>query len=165
VSREIAARDPAVITVGKLQAGTTFNVIPAEAELAGTVRCFDREIRAGMPARIERIAHGVAAAMRVEVDFQYHFNYPPTVNDPAVNDVVRSVGRATVGTGNVLDPHEIVMWAEDMAFMQEQRPGAYFIVGARGDERTGFPHHSAQFDIDERALDVGYRMLVGIGLS
>jgi amidohydrolase len=164
VSREVAARDPAVITVGKLQAGTTFNVIPDEAHLEGTVRCFDPEIRASMPARIERIARGVAAALRVEVDFRYNFNYPPTVNDRAVNDLVRAVGREVIGAENVVDPHEIVMWAEDMAFMQAQRPGSYFIVGARGDERTGFPHHSPHFDIDERALDAGYRMLVGIGL-
>ena len=57
------------------------------------------------------------------------------------------------------------MWAEDMSFMQELRPGAYFIVGARGGEATGFPHHNARFDIDERALDVGLAMMVALGLS
>ena len=56
------------------------------------------------------------------------------------------------------------MWAEDMSFMQEQRPGAYFVVGARGDESTGFAHHNARFAIDERALEVGYRMMVALGL-
>lgn len=165
VSREIAARDPAVVTVGKLQAGTTFNVIPDEAQLEGTVRCFDRDIRASMPGRIERIALGVAEAMRAEIVFRYNFNYPPTVNDRSANDVVRAVAREAVGAENVVDPHEIVMWAEDMAFMQEQRPGAYFLVGARGGDETSYPHHSARFDIDERALDVGYRMMVGIGLA
>jgi metal-dependent amidase/aminoacylase/carboxypeptidase family protein len=52
-----------------------------------------------------------------------------------------------------------------MSFMQEQRPGAYFIVGSRGGETTGFPHHNARFDIDERALRVGYEMMVRLGLS
>lgn len=165
VSREIAARDPAVVTVGKFEAGTTFNVIPDEAHLEGTVRCFDRDIRAGMPERIERIALGVADAMRAEITFRYNFNYPPTVNDRAVNDIVREVAQEAVGTENVVDPHEIVMWAEDMAFMQEERPGAYFLVGARGGDETAYPHHSPHFDIDERALDAGYRMMVGIGLG
>ncbi len=165
VSREVAARDPVVVTIGKFRSGTTFNVIPDEAELAGTIRCFDRDVRAGMPERIGRIVNGLSEAMRVETRFEYHFNYPPTVNDPAVNDVVRAVGREIVGAANVVDGHQIVMWAEDMAFMQEERPGAYFIVGARGDERTAHPHHSAHFDIDEGALDVGYRMMVGIGLA
>jgi metal-dependent amidase/aminoacylase/carboxypeptidase family protein len=48
--------------------------------------------------------------------------------------------------------------------MQEQRPGAYFVVGARGGESTSFPHHNARFDIDERALEVGYKMMVALGL-
>jgi metal-dependent amidase/aminoacylase/carboxypeptidase family protein len=52
-----------------------------------------------------------------------------------------------------------------MAFMQELRPGAYFIVGARGGEASAFPHHNARFDIDERALDVGYQMMLALGLT
>jgi amidohydrolase len=163
VSREIAPKDPAVFTVGKFQAGTTFNVIPDEATLMGTVRCFDAEVRASMPERMERIVKGLGAAMRVDYDLHYHWSYPPTVNDRAMNDVVREVGRATLGAENVVE-HDIVMWAEDMSFMQEQRPGAYFVVGARGGESTAFPHHNARFDIDERALEVGYRMMVALGL-
>jgi metal-dependent amidase/aminoacylase/carboxypeptidase family protein len=58
-----------------------------------------------------------------------------------------------------------VMWAEDMSFMQNERPGAYFIVGSRGGLETSFPHHNARFDVDERALDIGYRMMVALGLS
>ena len=65
---------------------------------------------------------------------------------------------------NVVE-HDIVMWAEDMSFMQEQRPGAYFIVGSRGSQATSFPHHNARFDIDERALEVGYRMMLARGIT
>jgi amidohydrolase len=165
VSREIAPKDPAVFTVGKLHAGTTFNVIPDRAELMGTVRAFDADVRKSMPERMERILRGLAEAMRITYDLHYHWSYPPTVNDPAMNDVVRKVAREVVGPNNVVDPHDIVMWAEDMSFMQEQRPGAYFIVGARGGPASSFPHHNAHFDLDERALDVGYGMMVGLGLS
>ena len=165
VSREVAARDPVVVTIGKFQSGTTFNVIPHEAELAGTIRCFDRDVRASIPERLRRIAEGLASAMRVEVTLDYNHNYPPTVNDPGVNAVVRAVGRELLGAENVVDPHDIVMWAEDMAFMQEERPGSYFIVGARGGESSAFPHHNAHFEIDEGALDTGYRMMVALGLS
>jgi amidohydrolase len=163
VSREIAAKDPAVFTVGKFEAGTTFNVIPDEAKLMGTVRCFDAEVRASMPERMERIVKGLGEAMRIDYDLDYHWSYPPTVNDRETNDVVREVGRAVLGPENVVE-HDIVMWAEDMSFMQEQRPGAYFIVGARGGDATAFPHHNARFDIDERALAVGYEMMVALGL-
>ncbi len=164
VSREIAPKDAAVFTVGKFEAGTTFNVIPDEAKLLGTVRCFVPEIRASMPLRLERIVKGLGEALRVAYDLDYHWSYPPTINDRETNDVVRATGRQVLGPDNVVE-HDIVMWAEDMSFMQEQRPGAYFIVGARGGEATSFPHHNARFDIDERALEVGYRMMVALGLG
>ena len=161
VSREIPPKDAVVVTVGHVVAGTTYNVIPDEAMLRGTVRTFNPEIRASMPQRIERIAKGIGESLRVDASLDYVFNYPPTVNDKAMNDVVRAAGRKVVGAENVVE-HDIVSWAEDMSFMQEQRPGAYFIVGARGDERTSHPHHSARFDIDERALDIGFRMMVAL---
>ena len=162
ISREIAPKDPAVVTVGAFSSGTTFNVIPDHAHLKGTVRAFDEAVRRSMPERMERIIKGVAAALRVEYEFDYHWSYPPTVNDPAINEVVRAAGRAELGAEAVVE-HDIVMWAEDMSFMQNERPGAYFIVGSRGDEATGVPHHNARFDLDERALDVGYRMMVALG--
>jgi amidohydrolase len=162
ISREIAPKNPAVITVGSFVSGTTFNVIPDAAHLKGTVRAFDAEVRRSLPERMERVIKGVAAALRVEYEFDYHWSYPPTVNDKWVNDVVRAVAVRELGAQALVE-HDIVMWAEDMSFMQEERPGAYFIVGSRGAEATGVPHHNARFDIDERALDIGYRMMVALG--
>ncbi len=163
VSREVAPKDPAVFTVGQFTSGTTFNVIPDEAHLKGTVRSFDPEIRKSMPVRMERIIKGLAEAMRVEYDLHYHWSYPPTVNEKGMNDLVREVGRATLGPVNVIE-HDIVMWAEDMSFMMEQRPGSYFIVGSRGGPTTGIPHHNAKFDLDERSLQTGYTMMVALGM-
>jgi amidohydrolase len=164
ISREIAPKDPAVITVGSFTSGTTFNVIPDRAHLQGTVRAFDESVRRSLPERMERVIKGVAAALRVDYEFDYHWSYPPTVNDKAVNDVVRATGTAELGAASVVE-HDIVMWAEDMSFMQNERPGAYFIVGSRGDDATGVPHHNARFDIDERALAIGYRMMVALGYA
>lgn len=164
-SREIAANQPVVVTVGALHSGTTFNVIPELATLQGSVRAFDETIRAELPVRIERLLAGVCEAMRLTYRFDYHWIYPPTVNDPATNDVVRAVAREVVGEQNLVDPHEIVMWSEDMSFMQELRPGAYFLVGARGPRKGIEPQHSARFDIDERALEVGFRMMMGLALQ
>jgi len=161
--REVAPRQPVVVTVGALHAGTTFNVIPERAALQGTVRAFDEEVRNELPERIERLTAGLCSAMRLEYSFAYNWVYPVTVNDAGVNTIVREVARGVAGAENVVDPHEIVMWSEDMSFMQQQRPGAYFLIGARGDGARE-PHHSAHFDIDERALQVGYDMMVALGL-
>jgi amidohydrolase len=164
-SREVAPQQPVVVTVGSLQAGTTFNVIPERANLQGTVRAFDEGVRVTIPKRMERLISGLCEAMRLEYRFDYRVVYPPTVNDPRTNDVVRAVAANVVGSANVVDPHEIVMWSEDMAFMQQERPGAYFLIGARGPVKGAEPQHSARFDIDEAALEVGFAMLVGLGCN
>lgn len=163
-SREIAPKDPVVVTVGALHAGTTFNVIPDRAELLGTVRALDAEVRRSIPGRMERVVEGLSDAMRIDYEFEYSWGYPPTVNDSAANDVVRAVASEVVGAENVVDPHDIVMWGEDMSFMQELRPGAYFLVGVRGPEKGLEPQHSARYDMDERALEAGFKMMVGLGL-
>jgi amidohydrolase len=163
-SREIAPKDPVVVTVGAVHAGTTFNVIPDRAELMGTVRAFDDEVRQSMPQRMERMLEGVCDAMRLNYEFEYLWGYPPTVNDPAMNDIVRYVARNTLGPESLVDGHDLMLWAEDMSYMQEQRPGAYFIVGVRGEGRGHEPQHSARYDMDERALEAGFRMMVGLGL-
>jgi amidohydrolase len=163
-SREVAPQQPVVVTVGSLQAGTAFNVIPERAYLHGTVRAFDDAVRKSLPERLERIVRGVCEAMRLTYRFHYHWVYPPTVNDAGANAVVREVSRGLLSADKVVDPHETVMWSEDMAFMQERRPGAYFLIGARGAKIGGAPQHSAHFDIDERALEVGYAMMLGLGL-
>jgi len=164
VSREIAPKDAVVLTVGKIEAGTTFNVIPDEARLLGTVRAFDSGVRMSLPQRMERMLEGLCDALRVDYEFEYVWGYPPTVNDPAMNDIVRAVGRAALGDENVIDRHDIVMWSEDMSYMQIERPGAYFIVGVRGEEKGLLPQHSARYDIDERALEVGFTMMTQIAL-
>jgi amidohydrolase len=163
VSRETAPKDPAVFSVCSFHAGTTFNVLPNDVEMRGTVRCYDAGVRSAMPQKMERIIAGLSDAMRLTYDLNYKFTYPATVNDKAMNDIVREVGREVLGAENVIE-HDIVTWGEDMAFMMEQRPGSYFIVGSRGGEASAFPHHSPNFDIDERCLDVGYAMMVALGL-
>jgi amidohydrolase len=164
VSREVAPKDPVVVTVGKLVSGTTFNVIPDEALLAGTTRAFDDDVRKTLPQSMERIVEGLCDALRVDYAMEYMWGYPATVNDPEMNDVVRAAARHVAGAAGVVDPHEILLWAEDMSYMQRERPGAYFVTGARGPERGVLPQHSARFDIDERALEVGYKMWMAIGL-
>jgi amidohydrolase len=132
--------------------------------MMGTTRAFDDSVRRSIPERMERMVAGLAQAMRLQYEFEYIWGYPPTVNDLAMNDIVRDVAAQTIGTENVVYPHDLVMWAEDMSYMMEQRPGSYFIVGVRGPELGHEPQHSPRYDIDERALEVGFRMMTGLAL-
>jgi amidohydrolase len=161
VSREIAPQDPVVVTVGAVHAGSTFNVIPDSATLRGTVRSFNTDVRRTMPERIERIVDGLCDALRVEHRFTYTYNYPMTVNDPAMADIIRTAGAVAVGAPNVIE-HDVIMMAEDMSFMHEQRPGGYALVGTRSSAATAFPNHNARFEIDEDALVVGHDLMVAL---
>ncbi len=164
VSREVAPKDPVVVTIGTVQSGTSFNIIPETATLRGTVRCFDSEIRQTMPERIDRIVDGICDALRVEHRFTYTYNYPVTVNDAGAADIIRAAGAAAVGAHNVVE-HDVIMMAEDMSFMHEQRPGGYALVGTRSGDSTAFPNHSPHFDIDENALVVGHDLMVALALA
>jgi metal-dependent amidase/aminoacylase/carboxypeptidase family protein len=136
-------------------------VIPDLAVLRGTVRCFDTEIRRTMPERIERIVDGICDALRVEHRFTYTYNYPMTVNDPAMADAIRAAGAVAAGSAGVVE-HAVIMMAEDMSFMHEQRPGGYALVGTCGGATTAYPNHNARFDIDEDALVVGHDLMVAL---
>ncbi len=159
VSREIPPLAPVVVTVGRFHAGTAFNVIPSSAELSGTVRTVDAQLRQSMPARLERIVRGVSAAMRAECDFSYDFGYPVTVNDAVMAEFVRGVAAGIVGEGNV-GAAGMSMGAEDMAYFLEAAPGCYIRLGSGNPEKgLVHPHHSALFDFDEAALPIGVELL------
>src|SRR5919202_2698202 len=81
VSREVNPVEPAVLTVGEIEAGYAFNIIPETARLGGTVRTLDSGLRKRMPERMEELAHGVARGMRGDAELDYRFSYPVTQND------------------------------------------------------------------------------------
>ena len=160
VAREVKPNEPAVITVGKIQAGTAPNVIPNEAVLEGTLRTLDRELRERLVRRVEEVAVGVARAMRADCRVEFELGYPPVVNDPAMAELAVGVARELVGDERVL-AGEPAMPGDDMAYFLERVPGCYFNVGSRNEARglTG-AHHQPRYDIDEEALPVGVEMLV-----
>jgi amidohydrolase len=165
VSREISPLAPVVVTVGKFQAGTAFNVIPSQAEISGTVRTVDAQIRQGMPARLERIIRGIATAMRAECKFTYDFGYPVTVNDTSKAMLARHIAAGIVGETNVR-PAGMTMGAEDMSYFLQAVPGCYLRLGS-GNPDKGFihSHHSAFFDFDEAALPIGIELLTRLTLA
>jgi amidohydrolase len=159
VSRELDPIESGVVTVGAFLAGEAFNVIPDTAELRGTVRTFTPENRQLLATRVQELVKGIGAAMRAEVSVDYHFGYPPTVNEPAMTDLVRGVAEEIVGADKVVEgpPH---MGAEDFSYFLEQRPGCFFFVGSQNDERgLVWGHHHPRFDIDEQALAVGMEVM------
>jgi len=161
ISRETSPFAPAVITIGKIQAGTAFNIIPETAEMHGTMRAFAKDHRAKLLRRISELASGIASAMGGACEVQLIDGCPPCVNDVGMTELVRKAAVATVGEGEV-DSGEEVMTAgsDDMACFLEAVPGCYFVVGANNPEKGAkYPHHHPRFNIDEDSMPIAVEVL------
>ena len=155
VSRSTDPLKSAVVTIGRMQAGTTFNVIPDRASLLGTVRALDYRVREETRSGMERILRGITESAGARFEILYTPHYPPTVNDPARAGWLRGVAAGVVGEANVI-AQEASMGGEDMSYFLQRAPGCYFCLGtANPDRGIVHPHHSPLFDIDEDALPIG----------
>src|SRR5712691_3693003 len=161
ISRETSPFSPAVITIGQIQAGTAFNIIPETAVMHGTMRAFAKEHRAKLLRRITEVASGVASAMGGSCDVELIDGCPPCVNNAGMTELVQNAAIAAVGEKDV-DTSEEVMSAgsDDMACFLDAVPGCYFIVGANNPTKgADYPHHHPRFNIDEDALPVAVEVL------
>jgi amidohydrolase len=163
VAREVKPTDSAVITIGKIQAGTAPNVIPEVCYLEGTVRTFDKELRQRLARRVEEVAAGVAKAMRGECKCDYTFGYPPVINETAMTELILDVAKGVVGSERIVE-REAAMGGEDFAYFLEERPGCFFNIGTRNEEKgLIWGHHHPRYDIDDAAsLPVGVDMFVAL---
>jgi amidohydrolase len=159
VSRMVNPLHSAVITIGTINGGFRHNVIAPEVRLSGTVRTYDKALRAELPKRIERMVSGICEAMGATADVDYQAVYPPTINDAGMTDLVKGSAAKVVGDENVqwIEPS---MGGEDMAYFLDAVPGCYFFLGSANSELgLDHPHHSPFFDFDERALPIGVQVL------
>jgi hippurate hydrolase len=162
VSREVDPVEPAVLTVGEIGAGTAFNVIPDKAHLGGTVRTLNAELRQKMPHRMEELARGVAKGMRGDVDLDYTFSYPVTVNDEAAANLALDVAEDLFGGESVLELPSPSMGAEDFSYFLERLPGAFIWLGI-GEDASGL--HTPTFAFDEEILPRGSALLAALALQ
>jgi amidohydrolase len=165
VSRETSPFSPAVVTVGRVEGGRAFNVIADEVRLRGTVRAIDPDERERLLRRVAEVAAAIAAASGASAEFERAAGCPPVISDAESVDVVRRAAIATVGEESVVTPQPITVGDDVACLINEAGRGCYFLVGA-GDvaKRAVPPHHSADFDIDERSLPIGVGTLVRAAL-
>ncbi|MDJ0363839.1 amidohydrolase [Hymenobacter sp. H14-R3] len=162
VSRQVdLTQDAAVVTVGTVQAGVRYNVIPPDATLSGTIRAFSPETQQRIWAAIRRTAAGIAAANGATAEVGIEPYVPVTFNDPALTAQMLPTLQRAAGTDNV---HEIkaVTGAEDFACYQEKIPGLFFFLGGMApgaDPATVADHHTAGFRVEESAFPLGVKTL------
>lgn len=154
VSRTLDPVDSAVLTIGKIEAGTVENIIPNEAVIYGTLRTLRDETQATLVAGIERIATHIAAAHQCQALYIHKPGYPNTTNSEKEACFMARVMQEVVGTDNTHPQIDPAMTSEDFGFMLQQLPGAYGWIGngKNGQKGTSLHHPGYDFNDDNIAL-------------
>jgi hippurate hydrolase len=154
VSRNTHPLESAVVSVTQIHGGDTWNVIPDDAVLRGTVRTFKTELQDAIEAGIRRVAAGIASAMGTSVEVRYERRYPPTVNSEKETEIAAVIAADVVGDANVNRSLLPTMGSEDFAFMLQAKPGCYVFIGnGTGDKAVGL--HNPHYDFNDEILPIG----------
>jgi hippurate hydrolase len=166
VTRNKKPTDAAVISVTMIHAGEATNVVPDSCEIQGTVRTFTFEVLDLIESRMQAIAEHTAAAFGASVNFEFHRNYPPTINHTAEVEFLRAVMRDVVGPANAL-AFEPTMGAEDFSYFLQARPGAYFVIGNGDGDHRSAGHglgpcnlHNPNYDFNDELIPLGATLWV-----
>jgi len=161
ISRNKKPVDAGVISVTMIHAGDATNVVPNSCELQGTVRTFSIGVLDLIEERMRQVAHHVSAAHGATVDFEFHRNYPPTINHEGPSAFVRQVLTDLVGA-DAVHPQEPTMGAEDFSYMLLEKPGCYFFMAnGSGDHRMpGHGEgpctlHNPSYDFNDDLIPLG----------
>jgi hippurate hydrolase len=153
-SRETDPLDQIVVSVTQFHAGDTWNVIPEQATLRGTVRTFQETTRARAEKSLDRIATSVAAALGAQAKVRYERRYPATVNTPRETEWAAAAAVDVVGQEHVARDAPPCMGSEDFAYMLQVRPGCYIWAG-NGSAENGRLLHSPHYDFNDDLIPVG----------
>lgn len=152
VSRSVSPLNSAVVSVTSIHAGETFNVIPPTVDMSGTIRTFEPGVRREVINRFNEIVAMVGNAFGCQSEIDLQPLTPAVINDQAITGGVREEANRLF-PGDQIDGYFRTMVSEDMAFMMQDIPGCYFLVGsANSAAGLDAPHHHPKFDIDEEAL-------------
>ena len=155
ISRETSSLDSAVVTIGKMEVGTRFNVIAENAVLDGTVRCFDLETRTRIEAAIRRYAEHTAAMHGATAEVDYIYGTLPVINEERSALLAQSVIKQAFGE-EVLMFEKPTPGGEDFSFYIENIPGCFALLGSGNAEKdTQWAHHHGCFNVDEDAMATG----------
>jgi hippurate hydrolase len=168
VTRRVSVFDPAVVTIARIAAGTTDNVIPETAEMLGTMRALSEQTRSHVMAELRRLVPGIAAAYGATAELEITEGYPVTVNDDGAADLVHRSTTGLLGAERAVLERDPVMGAEDWSYVLRRVPGAMAFLGACPpglDPETAPANHSNRVVFDEDAMAVGVATHVAVALA
>ena len=153
-SRNVNPLDQVVLSITQFHGGDTWNVIPTEVMLRGTVRTFCDSVQGLVEANMQRIATGVASSLGCSAELDYQRRYPATINTPTETEWAAAAAEVIVGEGNVDRNATPCMGSEDFAFMLQKRPGCYIWSG-NGPAEGGRVLHNPRYDFNDDLLPIG----------
>ncbi|MEY2470247.1 MAG: hypothetical protein QOF21_2945 [Actinomycetota bacterium] len=167
VTRRVDAFDPAVVTVAKIRAGTTLNVVPEDALLLGTIRTVSAKTRAAVVDGIAALAKNIATSHGCVAEVEMTEGYPVTVNDDTMAGYIRDVASGVVGSELVRWLPAPVMGAEDFSYVLNEVPGAMAFLGTMPPDRPEFvaPNHSNRMVLNEDAMASGVAVYAAAALK
>jgi amidohydrolase len=168
ISRNVSPLDSAVITFGKIEGGSRYNIVADRVDLDGTVRTFNPDTRKLVAEKISQIAKGVSSSMGGDCIVDYKWGYPPTMNDPSVTQIAKETILETLGENGLYEISMPNPGGEDFAFFSEKVPAAFAWLGCRpkGIPPENFPKlHNNKFLPDEEALPIGVTYLCQVALA
>ena len=154
VGRMLNPFEAAVMSITQVHAGDTWNVLPRDAMLRGTVRSFKPAVQDALETAIRHTAEAVALGHRCRADVRYEQRYPATVNDPEATGRARRAAALVVGEAGLETDPTPSMGSEDFAFMLRERPGCYVWLG-NGPMEGGCVLHNARYDFNDAILPIG----------
>lgn len=167
VTRRVDVFDPAVVTVGRIQAGTTNNIIPPDAEIHGTIRTVSQRTRSQVHDHLRRVAERIAEAHGATAEPEIIMGYPVTSNHDAFADFTLDVARDLLGPDNVHRMPNPIMGAEDFSYVLDQIPGTMMFLGGTPRDRdapTAPANHSNLVTFDEAAMPDGVALYANMAL-
>ncbi|TDM12006.1 amidohydrolase [Macrococcus lamae] len=160
IARNVNPIDAGVLTIGKVEAGNTFNVISDRATCSGTVRTFEPEVQKLISTALENELKGLAVSKGITYDLNYVKGYPAVINPEEGYEVIK---RAAARAGLDFADAPPMMIGEDFSYYLLQKPGAFFLTGSGNkDKQTTAPHHHPMFDLDEDAMTTTLTMFLAI---
>jgi amidohydrolase len=170
VARELSPLEPGVVSVTQVDTGgNAFNVIPAKVKIGGTIRALTTDTLLKLRDRLKDVVTHTARAHGCTVTIEYMQDYyPPTVNDPELYDFASQVA-SPLSQDNTVVEVEPTMGAEDFAFLAQEVPSVFFVIGQGSGTSSGPPTsyglHHPHFNLDEDVLTTGVQLHVNLALQ
>ncbi len=158
VSRNTDPVEASVLTFGHIQGGRTYNVIPSECLLRGTLRTHNEALRAKLKTGLESLTQHLCQGLNLTSEIEWVEGCPATVNNPSMAALARRAAIKVVGAGKCVEPKPS-MAGEDFPFFLEKVPGAYLWLGIGQDHG---PLHNPQFDFNDDAIGTGIRLFLSV---